>query len=82
MRRTFALANAFKEGDLLVGGTRDDLVRDEARRELSATRVRDIRRSVFVDDGVTAALERGRDRAHDDSLDSLTVGRRVRAGSI
>jgi hypothetical protein len=25
--RTFALANEFKEGDLLVGGTRDESVR-------------------------------------------------------
>ena len=28
----FALASEFKEGDLLVGGTRDEHVRREARR--------------------------------------------------
>jgi ethanolamine ammonia-lyase large subunit len=75
MIATFALANAFKEGDLPLGGTRDDRVRDEARRTLLATRVGDIRRTVFVDDGVTAALDRGRDRSHDGELDSLTVAR-------
>lgn len=74
MRQTFVLASAFKEGDLLVGGTRDDLVREDARRALRATRVADIRRAVFVDDGVSTALERGRDRSRDGELDPLTVG--------
>ena len=73
--RAFALANAFKEGDLAVGGTRDDLLRAEAKRELLAMRVADIRLSVFVDDGVSAALERGRDRGRDGGLDSLTMAR-------
>ena len=34
LRQTFVLANEFKEGDLLVGGSDDRLVRDEARRSL------------------------------------------------
>ena len=75
LRRTFVLANAFKEGDLSVGGTRDDLVRTEARRELLAMRVADIRGTLFVDDGISTALERGRDRSHDSDLDSLTIAR-------
>ena len=54
-RRLFALANSFKEGDLVVGGTRDDLLREEARRELLALSVGQIRRTTFVDDGVTEA---------------------------
>ena len=62
LRRLFALANAFKEGDLAVGGTTDDRLREDARRVLLATTVGDIRRAVLVDDGVTAALERSRDR--------------------
>src|SRR5687767_279141 len=73
--RTFVLANAFKEGDLPVGGTRDDHVRADARRDLLAMGVADIRHSVFVDDGVSAALERGRDRSRDRDLDSLTISR-------
>jgi hypothetical protein len=65
LRRTFVLANRFKEGDLPVGGTRDAAVRDDALRALLATRVADIRRTVLVDNRVSAAIERGRDRHHD-----------------
>jgi ethanolamine ammonia-lyase large subunit len=73
LRRAFVLANAFKEGDLLVGGTRDEAVRAEARQLLLHTRAGDIRRSTFVDDGVSAAIDRTRDRTHDSDLDALTV---------
>ena len=37
LRQTLVLANAFKEGDLLVGGTREDRVRESARAALRAT---------------------------------------------
>ena len=74
LRRAFVLANAFKEGDLLVGGTTDEAVRVEARRQLLHTTVRDIRRETFLDDGVTEAVERTRDRTRDQDLDTLTVG--------
>jgi ethanolamine ammonia-lyase large subunit len=73
LRRTFVLANAFKEGDLLVGGTRDDPLRADARRALLATSVADIRRTVFADDGVSVAIERGRDRTRDSELNRLTL---------
>ncbi|HYS27570.1 MAG TPA: hypothetical protein VEP46_18300, partial [Vicinamibacterales bacterium] len=62
LRRTFTLASAFKEGDLTVGGTADDHLREDARRALLAATVGDIRRSPPIDDGVTAALDRSRDR--------------------
>ena len=75
LRRTFTLASAFKEGDLAVGGTADDQVREEARRTLSATTIGDIRRAPVIDDGVTASLERSRDRDADPELDPLTIGR-------
>jgi ethanolamine ammonia-lyase large subunit len=73
LRQVLALANPFKEGDLAVGGTRDDRLRQNAQDELLATAVADIRRSVLVDDGVTAALDRSRDREFDRDLDGLTV---------
>ena len=73
VRQLFVLANAFKEGDLAVGGTRDDHVRVEARRALSAVTLGEIRRTVFVDDAVTAGLDRSRDRRFDADLDPLTV---------
>ena len=73
LRQTFALANAFKEGDLQVGATWDDQVRADARRMLLATTLGNVRRTTLVNDGVTAALQRSRDRRFDDELDSLTV---------
>jgi ethanolamine ammonia-lyase large subunit len=75
LRRTFVLANAFKEGDLLVGGTVDEAERAEARQALLGCRVGDIRGATFVDDGVTEALERTRDRRQDADLDPLTIER-------
>ena len=73
LRHAFSLANAFKEGDLRVGGTRDDKVRDDARRLLRSTTLGEVRGCTFVNDGVTAALRQSRDRRFDHELDSLTV---------
>ncbi|HKE84683.1 MAG TPA: ethanolamine ammonia-lyase subunit EutB [Vicinamibacterales bacterium] len=74
LARVLALGSAFKEGDLAVGGTHDDRVRDEARRSLAATTIGDIHRSTLVDDGVSEALHRSRDHRVDDDLSRLTVG--------
>ena len=73
LRRTLLFANAFKEGDLLLGGTRDDAIRADARRELLGCRLGEIRRTRIVEDGVTDALERSRDRTRDSEIDPLTV---------
>jgi ethanolamine ammonia-lyase large subunit len=73
LRRTFTFASAFKEGDLAVGGSADDRLRDEARRALLATTVGDIRRSPLIDDGITAALDGSRDRHLDAELDPMTI---------
>ena len=72
--QTFVLANAFKEGDLPVGGTRDDRLRDEARRTILGSRIFDIRRQTLVEDGVTEAQERSLDRQADAAISRLTVG--------
>ena len=74
LRRAFVLANAFKEGDLPLGGTRDEALRADARRHLLHTTVRDIRGADFVDDAVSEALAAARDRSDDPDLDRLTVG--------
>jgi ethanolamine ammonia-lyase large subunit len=74
LRQVLALANSFKEGDLAVGGTTDDRVRQDARGMLLATTIGAIRRAVVVDDGVTAALDHSRDRAFDSELDAMTIG--------
>ena len=75
MRQLFALANDFKEGDLTVGGTRDDRQRLDARRTLLSITAGDIRRTVLVPDNVSDALDRGRDRSVDGELDPLSIAR-------
>jgi ethanolamine ammonia-lyase large subunit len=75
LRRTLVLANAFKEGDLAVGGTRDDAIRDDARRRLRATTLAEIDRTPLIDDGVTDTLTRAIDRQLQAELGSLTIAR-------
>lgn len=58
LSQIFVLANEFKEGDLNVGGTRDDVIRREARDALAALSLGDIERAEFVEDQVTEALHR------------------------
>ena len=58
----FVLANEFKEGDLLVGGTQDEHVRREARAALASIRLGEIVRVAFVEDRITEALARSLDR--------------------
>jgi len=72
--RTFALANDLKEGDLPLGGTRDDRIRGEARRALEALCVGDLRAATFVDDAVSEALERSLDRAIAADLAPCAIG--------
>ena len=72
--RIFTLANAFKEGDLQVGGTRDDKEREEARAALARISAAEIARAVFVDDGITNALHSGLERGLFDQIARLTAG--------
>jgi ethanolamine ammonia-lyase large subunit len=72
--RIFTLSNAFKEGDLPVGGTRDDKEREEARAALASIKAGEITRTMFVDDGITAALNEALDRILFDEIASLTAG--------
>jgi ethanolamine ammonia-lyase large subunit len=73
LRQRFVLANAFKEGDLSVGGTRDDRVREEARRALLGTRLGEIRHTTLVEDGVSERLAGSLNRDLHAELDRLTV---------
>ncbi|MBI4478108.1 MAG: ethanolamine ammonia-lyase subunit EutB [Acidobacteria bacterium] len=75
LRQLFVFANDFKEGDLLVGGVTDEAIRDEAREALLAMRVGELRRVSFLEDGISDALDRSRDRRHDEDLDPLTIKR-------
>ena len=73
LRQTFTLANEFKEGDLLVGGTTDPRLRGDARQAIASLRIGDIAAAVFVDDGVTAALERSLNRSAFAEISALTI---------
>jgi len=73
LTRLFALANEFKEGDLPVGGTRDDQLRAEARKELASLRIGDITNAVFIEDQITESIHRAIDSDHKADLDRLTV---------
>ena len=73
LRLLLALANPFREGDLPVGGTADPALREEAQRALLGTTIGEVRRSVVVDDDLTAALARSRVRRFDAELDALTM---------
>lgn len=72
--RTFALANEFKEGDLLVGGTRDESVRSAARAELGALTLGALETTALVEDGVSEALAASLDRRLASEISKLTVG--------
>lgn len=67
------LANEFKEGDLDVGGTRDDDVRREARAALAGLSLGDIAGADFVEDQVTEALHRSLDPQLARDVAHLTV---------
>lgn len=73
LSQIFVLANEFKEGDLNVGGTRDDHIRREARAALAALSLGDIARVDFVEDQVTEALHRSLDPQLASKVAHLTV---------
>jgi ethanolamine ammonia-lyase large subunit len=73
MAQIFARANEFKEGDMLVGGTRDEQERREARQALSALRLGNITGTVLVEDGVSETLDRSLDSQLASEISHLTV---------
>jgi len=73
LSQAFVLANEFKEGDLNVGGTRDDHIRQQARDALAALSLGDIAGADFVEDLVTEALHRSLDPQLAGKVAHLTV---------
>jgi ethanolamine ammonia-lyase large subunit len=71
--QTFTLANEFKEGDLLVGGTRDDQVRKAARQTLATLRIAEINRMAFVEDEVSEILARSLNHQLASEIAHLTI---------
>jgi ethanolamine ammonia-lyase large subunit len=74
LQKAFVLANEFKEGDLLVGGTREERERVEARAVLGALRLGEITKAVFVEDGVSEAIKRSLDSGLATQVSLLTLG--------
>jgi ethanolamine ammonia-lyase large subunit len=72
--RTFVLANEFKEGDLLVGGTRDESARAAAREALGALTLGALGKTPLVEDGVSEALAASLDAELAAGISRLTVG--------
>jgi ethanolamine ammonia-lyase large subunit len=73
LARILVRSNEFKEGDLQVGGTRDELERSEARAELSSLRASEITATVLVEDDLSEALARSLDAQLAAELSHLTV---------
>lgn len=58
----FAQANAFKEGDLLVGGTQDELIRGIGRARIADLSIAQIANTDFVEDRLTEILSKSLNR--------------------
>src|SRR5688572_11374589 len=71
--QTFTLANEFKEGDLLVGGTRDEPARKAARQSLAALRIAEVNKIAFVEDQVSETLARSLNRPLAEEISYLTL---------
>jgi ethanolamine ammonia-lyase large subunit len=70
----FVLANEFKEGDLLVGGTMDERMREEARDSIGAMSLGEIGKSLFVEDGLSEALQSSLASQPAAEISHLTIG--------
>lgn len=73
MAQIFARANEFKEGDLLVGGTRDEQERKEARGSLSGLLLGNITKTVLVEDLISETLNRSLNPQLASDISNLTV---------
>lgn len=70
----FVLANEFKEGDISIGGTRDQKIRFAAQQELSSLQVSEIHRAVFVEDEMSEVLARHLEKKIASKIEHLTIG--------
>ena len=69
----FSRANEFKEGDLPVGGTGDNVIRKDAKQEITAMKIGDIAKLVFVEDAVSEALSRSINRRLLNEISCLAI---------
>src|SRR5919197_2949000 len=73
--QAFVLANAFKEGDLCLGGTGDEKLRAEARQVVASLPLKTIAENLpLIEDGVSEALAHSAAKLPSAVAD-LTLGR-------
>jgi ethanolamine ammonia-lyase large subunit len=73
LKQLFVLANRFKQGDLLVGGTSDEQTSRDAREVVASLSIAEINSVALIEDVVTAALDRSLDRNRASAISNLTV---------
>jgi ethanolamine ammonia-lyase large subunit len=74
LRHLCVLANEMKEGDLPLGGTTDNTVREAAREELATLTLHEVASCVLVDDAVSEVLARSLDRRCAAEVANMTLG--------
>jgi ethanolamine ammonia-lyase large subunit len=75
VRLIFARANEFKEGDLMVGGTADEALKTDARREVASMTISAIAKTAMVEDSVTEAIGRSLNKEQFNEISQLSIGR-------
>ncbi|HKP13850.1 MAG TPA: ethanolamine ammonia-lyase subunit EutB, partial [Blastocatellia bacterium] len=73
LKQLFVCANEFKEGDLLVGGTRDERERGGARQALGGLTAGEITQTLLVEDQVSEALARSLDPRLSAEVSRITI---------
>ena len=73
LAQILVLANEFKEGDLLVGGTLDDTIRKDARERLAALRLTEIDSTILIEDSVSESLRKTIDQTIAGGMSQLTL---------
>jgi len=73
LREISVLANAFKQGDLDLGGTADERVKEAAREALGAVRLNEVPDTAILEDSVSEVLASYLDKSIASRLSTLTI---------
>ena len=69
----FVLSNPYKEGDEQIGGTKDPIIKENARKTLLSLSIGDITSTPLVQDKVTDALYSDINQELLEEISSLTI---------
>src|SRR6476619_1620058 len=73
LKQLLILSNPFKEGDVPLGAVDDDKIKAEARKELGAVKIREMRKSPVVGDALSEAIDKSLDPILTESLAHITI---------